>query len=60
MADTVNHEDKSDNPDEVPAGMPASGENACRHCGGSGKIGTDPCPECNGTGIVVTPIGGAG
>lgn len=46
------------NPDEVPAGIPGTGENFCRRCAGTGMIDGRTCPECGGTGKVTTPIGG--
>jgi hypothetical protein len=46
------------NPDEVPAGIPGAGENMCRRCAGTGMIDGRTCPECGGTGKVITPIGG--
>jgi DnaJ-class molecular chaperone len=48
------------NTDAVPPGTPYSAENVCRHCAGSGKIDGEPCPECDGSGKVTTPVGGAG
>ncbi|HEV7253280.1 MAG TPA: hypothetical protein VGN97_09275 [Mesorhizobium sp.] len=50
----------SDNPDAVPAGTPLAAENICRHCGGTGRADGGECPECTGTGVVLTPVGGAG
>ncbi|AYF01305.1 hypothetical protein [Paracoccus yeei] len=50
---------ETENPDTVPAGQPGAGENICRKCEGSGQIDGQPCPECDGTGKVVTGIGGA-
>jgi len=47
------------NPEAVEPGSPGSGENVCRRCAGSGEIGGKPCPDCGGTGKIVTPIGGA-
>jgi hypothetical protein len=47
------------NTDEVPAGTPGSGENVCRRCSGRGIVDGQACPECGGSGKVVTPIGGA-
>ncbi|GEP05347.1 hypothetical protein [Methylobacterium oxalidis] len=44
--------------DEAPPGTPGSGENLCRRCGGSGKIGAETCPDCSGTGKVTTGVGG--
>jgi len=48
------------NPDEVPEGTPYAAENICRRCGGSGKADGAACPDCKGTGKVLTPVGGAG
>ena len=48
------------NTDAVPAGTPFSGENICRRCEGSGRLDGAPCPDCGGTGKVITPVGGAG
>lgn len=45
--------------DEVPSGAPQSGENVCRACQGTGKIKEEPCPDCDGTGLVTTLIGDA-
>lgn len=44
--------------DEAAPGVPGTGENLCRHCGGTGKVAGEPCPECKGTGKVTTGIGG--
>ena len=46
--------------DEAPEGTPGTGENLCPHCSGSGhdRAG-EPCPVCEGTGKVITGIGGA-
>lgn len=44
--------------DEAPPGTAGTGENLCRRCGGSGEIEASPCPDCKGTGKVVTGIGG--
>ena len=52
MADNVT-------PEQVPPGTVGSGENTCRKCEGSGKVEGQDCPDCGGTGVVVTPIGGA-
>jgi len=45
--------------DEAPAGTPGTGEDVCRTCGGSGKLGATSCPDCAGTGKVTVGIGGA-
>ncbi|MBT9368365.1 hypothetical protein KLP42_00545 [Rhizobium sp. CSW-27] len=50
----------TDNPDAVPPGTPNSGENTCRRCLGTGEIDGADCPDCAGSGIVITPVGGAG
>ena len=44
--------------DEAGPGTPGTGENLCRRCGGSGRVEDEACPECKGTGKVVTGIGG--
>ncbi len=48
------------NTDAVPAGTPDAGENVCRRCNGSGEVDGKDCPECGGTGTILTPVGGAG
>jgi len=48
------------NTDQVPEETPASGENICRRCKGTGRVKGSECPECEGTGKVNVPIGGAG
>lgn len=45
--------------DEAPAGTPGTGENICRACAGKGRVNDRPCPECSGSGYVITGIGGA-
>jgi len=45
--------------DEAPEGTPGTGLTVCRRCGGSGRVGGQPCPECEGTGQVNVGIGGA-
>jgi len=49
---------RAGNPEAVPPGTPGAGENVCRRCGGTGEIDGAPCPDCRGTGLVTTPIGG--
>lgn len=44
--------------DEAPAGTPGTGENVCRSCGGKGRVNDRPCAECDGSGYVITGIGG--
>jgi len=60
-APTVLPESTDTNPgDEVPPGSPASGENVCPECHGSGKLpGKGECPNCGGTGKIIQGIGGA-
>ena len=48
-----------ENPDQVPPDTPASGEDVCRRCKGTGRIDGAECPDCKGTGKVNVPIGGA-
>lgn len=45
--------------DEAAAGTPGTGENVCRHCGGTGRVEDRECRECEGSGVVITGIGGA-
>jgi hypothetical protein len=47
------------NPEEVPSDTTGAGENICRRCAGTGKVDGATCPDCGGSGKVVTPIGGA-
>jgi DnaJ-class molecular chaperone len=49
----------SETPEEVPPGTVGSGENLCRKCEGTGQLESGECPDCGGTGVVNTPIGGA-
>jgi hypothetical protein len=46
------------NSDAVEPGTPGAGEDVCRWCGGSGRFDGSVCPECDGTGVVTTGIGG--
>lgn len=45
--------------DQAHPGTPGTGENICRHCRGSGRLGKQDCPECGGTGLITEGIGGA-
>lgn len=45
--------------DEAPPGTPGTGENLCRACNGTGILDGKPCHQCEGTGSVITGIGGA-
>ncbi|MGE5505392.1 MAG: hypothetical protein ACM31L_13295 [Actinomycetota bacterium] len=45
--------------DEAAPGAPGTGEDLCRVCHGTGKVGAKPCDACGGTGIIVEGIGGA-
>jgi RecJ-like exonuclease len=47
-----------ENPDTVPSDQPGTGENICRRCRGAGKVQGKSCPDCNGTGKVITGVGG--
>lgn len=43
--------------DEAPPGSPATGENVCRACAGTGMDENDEaCPECGGTGRVIVAV----
>ena len=43
--------------DEAPPGSPATGENLCRACRGTGLNENDEaCPECGGTGHVIVAV----
>ena len=44
--------------DEAPPGTPGTGENICEECQGSGTLSGKPCQNCNGTGVVITGVGG--
>lgn len=48
------------NTDAVPEGTPNAAENICRRCGGTGEIDGETCPDCKGTGKVLTLVGGEG
>lgn len=45
--------------DQAKPGTPGTGENICRECKGSGRIGITSCPNCGGTGKVIEGVGGA-
>ena len=45
--------------DEAAPGTPGTGENVCPVCNGSGRIDTEECQNCGGTGKVIEGIGGA-
>lgn len=34
------------------------GQDVCPRCGGSGRVEGGTCDRCNGTGVVVEPVGG--
>jgi hypothetical protein len=44
--------------DEVPPGTPGSGDDVCPRCRGSGKIESQECKYCSGTGVITRAIGG--
>jgi hypothetical protein len=48
------------NPEAVPAGTEGAADNVCRRCSGAGRLEGGPCPDCDGTGKVLTPVGGGG
>ena len=45
--------------DEAPAGTPGTGEDVCPTCSGDGTVDGSACSTCEGTGKIVTGIGGA-
>ena len=45
--------------DEASPGSPATGEDICPDCKGSGRIDNRPCETCGGSGRIVRGIGGA-
>jgi hypothetical protein len=45
--------------DEAPPGTPGTGENVCRRCAGRGQVNGQRCPDCEGSGRVISGIGGA-
>lgn len=45
--------------DEAPAGIPGTGENVCRMCGGRGRVDGHTCTDCEGSGKVIEGVGGA-
>ena len=51
-------EDTRSNPDQVSENTAGAGENICRRCAGTGSANGAPCPDCGGSGKVMTPIGG--
>ncbi|WP_114811659.1 hypothetical protein [Paraburkholderia kururiensis] len=44
--------------DDAPANAPATGENLCPDCRGTGVLDGKPCATCEGTGRVTQGIGG--
>lgn len=45
--------------DAAPPETPGTGENVCRTCKGTGRLASgEPCPICEGTGVVIEGIGG--
>jgi len=58
--DKLSDEQGKVNPgDQVRPGTPGTAENICPSCKGSGRLGSAPCPNCGGTGVVTEGIGGA-
>lgn len=45
--------------DEARPGSAQTGEVTCPACHGSGRLGTEPCRNCGGTGMVVRIVGDA-
>jgi hypothetical protein len=45
--------------DEAPPGTPGTGEDVCPTCNSSGEVDGETCANCEGTGRIVTGIGGA-
>jgi RecJ-like exonuclease len=45
--------------DEAPPGTAGTGEDVCPTCNSSGEVDGEKCANCDGTGRVVTGIGGA-
>lgn len=44
--------------DEMSPGTPGSGESICRECGGTGRLQSEICSCCQGSGKVTEGIGG--
>lgn len=44
--------------DDAAPGTPGTGENVCRECRGSGRIGGKECETCGGTGKVIEGMSG--
>jgi RecJ-like exonuclease len=44
--------------DQASPDTPGAGENVCRECQGTGKLGPKDCPICGGTGVVIEELGG--
>lgn len=44
--------------DDARPGTPATGEDICPDCKGSGRLSGRACPTCGGTGRIVEGIGG--
>ena len=45
--------------DEAPPGTPGTGEDVCPTCNSSGEVDGETCANCEGTGRIVSGIGGA-
>lgn len=44
--------------DDAAPGTPGTGEDVCPACKGSGKIESQPCQNCGGTGVVIKGLPG--
>jgi hypothetical protein len=45
--------------DEARPGTPGTGEDVCPECNSSGEVDGETCANCEGTGRIVSGIGGA-
>ena len=59
MTDQDRDKPKLNQGDQAAPGTPGTGENTCPDCKGSGRIESQACQTCGGTGKVVEGMGGA-
>lgn len=45
--------------DETEPGSKQSADGVCAACAGTGKLGRETCPDCEGSGIVTVIVGDA-